>query len=79
MGQFCSRGCVKIYDMAPIMRGLLQWIGGVDRGVFIERSTCRRWRWSILGDVRGDDLLYSGAGNYAVLFDIIVQRRAAVE
>lgn len=23
MGQFCSRGCVKIYDMAPIMRGEL--------------------------------------------------------
>ncbi|XP_021705240.1 sodium-dependent nutrient amino acid transporter 1 isoform X1 [Aedes aegypti] len=22
MGQFCSRGCVKIYDMAPIMRGV---------------------------------------------------------
>ncbi|XP_062556020.1 sodium-dependent nutrient amino acid transporter 1-like isoform X1 [Armigeres subalbatus] len=22
MGQFCSRGCVKIYDMAPVMRGV---------------------------------------------------------
>ncbi|XP_055624455.1 sodium-dependent nutrient amino acid transporter 1-like [Toxorhynchites rutilus septentrionalis] len=22
MGQFCSRGCVKIYDMAPLMRGV---------------------------------------------------------
>ncbi|XP_053686018.1 sodium-dependent nutrient amino acid transporter 1-like [Sabethes cyaneus] len=22
MGQFCSRGCVKIYDLAPIMRGV---------------------------------------------------------